>query len=156
MGDTSIGADAEMINSLPGLEIVATYSVGLDKIDLEMCRQKGIRVTNTPDVLTDDVADLAIGLAIAVLRRVCVADGFVRAGNWKGSDFGLATKVFSSGLFLFCCLFAQFCCFLMLCCDLCCLLCIVTQKYVSLGILKLLRDVVIDSEWSMDDNSDAF
>ncbi|KAK0598124.1 hypothetical protein LWI29_031893 [Acer saccharum] len=92
VGDTSCGADAEMIESLPRLEIVASYSVGLDKIDLEKCRAKGIRVTNTPDVLTDDVADLAIGLIMAVLRRVSASDGFVRSGKWKDGDFRLATK----------------------------------------------------------------
>ncbi|GLT32670.1 hypothetical protein SLA2020_073180 [Shorea laevis] len=92
VGDTNIGADAQLIDSLPNLEIVASYSVGLDKIDLEKCKEKGIRVTNTPDVLTDDVADLAIGLAIAVLRRVCVCDRFVRSGKWVNGDFGLATK----------------------------------------------------------------
>ncbi|KAK3219827.1 hypothetical protein Dsin_013806 [Dipteronia sinensis] len=92
VGDTNCGADAEMIESLPRLEIVASYSVGLDKIDLEKCREKGVRVTNTPDVLTDDVADLAIGLIMAVLRRVAASDGFVRSGKWKGGDFQLATK----------------------------------------------------------------
>ncbi|KAK4839470.1 hypothetical protein QYF36_022205 [Acer negundo] len=81
-----------MIESLPRLEIVASYSVGLDKIDMEKCREKGIRVTNTPDVLTDDVADLAIGLIMAVLRRVSASDGFVRSGKWKDGDFRLATK----------------------------------------------------------------
>ncbi|KAF8396458.1 hypothetical protein HHK36_018077 [Tetracentron sinense] len=57
-----------MINSLPKLEIISSYSVGLDKIDLARCKEKGIRVTNTPDVLTEDVADLAIGLILATLR----------------------------------------------------------------------------------------
>lgn len=58
---TAVGADAELIDSLPKLEIVATCSAGLDKIDLVKCKEKGIQVTNTPDVLTDDVADAAIG-----------------------------------------------------------------------------------------------
>ncbi|XP_030491779.2 hydroxyphenylpyruvate reductase [Cannabis sativa] len=92
VGDTKIGADAQLIDSFPGLEIVSTYSVGLDKIDLRKCQQKGIRVTNTPDVLTDDVADLAIGLILAVLRRLCVCDGFLRNGSWKKGDFPLTTK----------------------------------------------------------------
>lgn len=96
VGDTKIGADAKLIDSLPKLEIVASYSVGLDKIDLNKCGQKGIRVTNTPDVLTDDVADIAIGLILAVLRRLCVSDGFVRNGSWKDGVFGLTTKVGSS------------------------------------------------------------
>ncbi|PON34075.1 Erythronate-4-phosphate dehydrogenase [Parasponia andersonii] len=92
VGDTKIGADAQLIDSLPRLEMVASYSVGLDKIDLRKCEQKGIRVTNTPDVLTDDVADLAVGLMLAVLRRLCVCDGFVRSGSWKKGDFRLTTK----------------------------------------------------------------
>lgn len=81
--------------SLPKLEIVATCSVGLDKIDLARCKEKGIRVANTPDVLTDDVADLAIGLILAVLRRICESDRYVRSGEWKKGEFKLTTKVFS-------------------------------------------------------------
>jgi hydroxypyruvate reductase 2 len=95
VGNTKIGADAELIDSLPKLEIVSSYSVGLDKIDLRKCEEKGIRVTNTPDVLTDDVADAAIGLVLAVTRRVCECDRFVRSGLWKKCDFGLGTKVSS-------------------------------------------------------------
>lgn len=86
------GADAQLIDSLPNLEIVASYSVGVDKIDLCKCKERGIKVTNTPDVLTDDVADLAIGLILCTLRRVCVADAFVRTGAWLNSDFPLSTK----------------------------------------------------------------
>ena len=93
VGNTKVGADAELIGSLPRLGIVASYSVGLDKIDLRKCEERGIRITNTPDVLTDDVADLAIGLTLAVLRRICACDGFVRAGLWKNGDFELTTKV---------------------------------------------------------------
>ena len=59
------------------------------------CRERGIRITNTPDVLTDDVADLAIGLALAVLRRICEADRFVKNGLWKNDDFQLGVKVCS-------------------------------------------------------------
>ncbi|KAF7814258.1 hydroxyphenylpyruvate reductase-like [Senna tora] len=92
VGNTKIGADAEMIDSLPKLEIVSTFSVGLDKIDLTKCKERGIRVTNTPDVLTDDVADLAVGLALAVLRRICESDRFVKNGLWKKGDFELCTK----------------------------------------------------------------
>jgi lactate dehydrogenase-like 2-hydroxyacid dehydrogenase len=93
VGNTEIGADAELIASLSSLEIVASYSVGLDKIDLRKCKEKGIRVANTPDVLTDDVADLAIGLILGVLRRICASDAFIRIGKWKDADFGLAIKV---------------------------------------------------------------
>ncbi|KAJ1433968.1 hypothetical protein SESBI_05815 [Sesbania bispinosa] len=92
VGNAKIGADANTIDSLPKLEIVSSYSVGLDKIDLDKCRDRGIRVTNTPDVLTDDVADIAVGLALAVLRKICQSDRFLRNGLWKNSDFQLTTK----------------------------------------------------------------
>lgn len=104
VGDTKISADSELIDSLPRLEIVASYSVGLDKIDLNKCRERGIRVTNTPDVLTDDVADVAIGLALATLRKICASDGFVRSGLWRNGDFDLATKVCELGIFLLWCI----------------------------------------------------
>ncbi|KAF8407058.1 hypothetical protein HHK36_006183 [Tetracentron sinense] len=86
VGNATAGADAEMINSLPKLEIISSYSVGLDKIDLARCKEKGIRVTNTPDVLTEDVADLAIGLILATLRKICECDRsghFYTDGNRK-------------------------------------------------------------------------
>nr|GMC87227.1 hydroxyphenylpyruvate reductase-like [Ipomoea batatas] len=92
VGNASCGADSCLIDSLPNLEIVSTYSVGFDKIDLAKCRERGIRVTNTPDVLTDEVADTAIALVLATLRRICVADRFVRSGLWRNGDFELATK----------------------------------------------------------------
>lgn len=91
--NTNVGADRQLIDSLPALEIVSSCSVGLDKVDLEYCKKKGIRVTNTPDVLTDDVADVAIGLIIATLRRICECDRFTKAGLWNKRDFKLTTKV---------------------------------------------------------------
>ncbi|KAL6972792.1 Glyoxylate/hydroxypyruvate/pyruvate reductase 2kgr [Sarracenia purpurea var. burkii] len=90
--NVSAAADAALIESLPRLEIIASFSVGVDKIDLGMCKDKGIRVTNTPDVLTDDVADLAIGLILATLRRICESDRYVRSGMWKNGDFKLTSK----------------------------------------------------------------
>ncbi|KAJ0007942.1 hypothetical protein Pint_29119 [Pistacia integerrima] len=54
--NAAAGAEAELIEASPKLEIAASFSVGLDKVDLGKCKEKGIRVTNTPDVLTDDVA----------------------------------------------------------------------------------------------------
>ncbi|KAK8479447.1 hypothetical protein V6N11_057171 [Hibiscus sabdariffa] len=94
VGNASSGADAQMIEALPKLEIVASFSVGLDKIDLAKCKEKGIRVTNTPDVLTEDVADLAIGLMLAVLRKLCESDRYVRSGKWKKGSYMLTTKCF--------------------------------------------------------------
>ncbi|XP_024022466.1 hydroxyphenylpyruvate reductase isoform X2 [Morus notabilis] len=92
IGNATSGADAELIDALPKLEIVASFSVGIDKVDLKKCKEKGIRVTNTPDVLTDDVADLAIGLMLALLRRLCESDRFVRSGKWKLGAYKLTTK----------------------------------------------------------------
>ncbi|KAJ9190199.1 hypothetical protein P3X46_001426 [Hevea brasiliensis] len=92
VGNAGFGADAELIEQLPKLEIVSSFSVGLDKVDLPKCKEKRIRVTNTPDVLTNDVADLAIGLMLAVLRRLCESDRYVRSGKWKKGDYKLTTK----------------------------------------------------------------
>lgn len=86
------GADAEIIDALPLLEIVASHSSGLDKIDLDRCRKRGIRVTYTPDALTDEVADTAILLTLATSRRICAADAYVRSGKWKNADFKLTSK----------------------------------------------------------------
>ncbi|KMZ65595.1 Hydroxyphenylpyruvate reductase [Zostera marina] len=95
VGDTKIGADAKIIALLPKLEIVSSFSVGLDKIDLQVCREKGISVTNTPDVLTDDVADLTIGLVLTTMRQICVSNRFVRSGAWKNNDSLRLTTRFS-------------------------------------------------------------
>ncbi|CAN1806335.1 Hydroxyphenylpyruvate reductase [Linum perenne] len=78
--------------ALPKLEIVSSFSVEMDKIDLVKCKEKGIRVTNTPDVLTDDVADLVIGLILSVLRNLPASDRYVRNGLWAKGDFKLGTK----------------------------------------------------------------
>ncbi|XXG55865.1 hypothetical protein AAC387_Pa03g3429 [Persea americana] len=92
VGSSSISVDAETIEALPNLKIVSSFSVGLDKVDLDKCREKGIRVTNTPDVLTENVADTAIGLVLAVLRRLCECDRYVRKGLWKNGEFQLTKK----------------------------------------------------------------
>ncbi|XP_060205761.1 glyoxylate/hydroxypyruvate/pyruvate reductase 2KGR-like [Lycium barbarum] len=92
VGNGVQGANSELIDSLPRLEIVSSHSSGLDKIDLVKCKERGIRVTSTPDALTDDVADMAILLTIATLRRILEADRFVRNGIWKEKDFNLTAK----------------------------------------------------------------
>lgn len=93
-GGSGFGGNPALIDDLPRLEIIACYAVGYDCVDLTRCRERGVRVTNTPDVLTDDVADLAVGLAIAALRRIPHADSYVRAGLWKANDghYGLTTR----------------------------------------------------------------
>src|SRR5690348_6466430 len=85
--------DAGLIEALPRLEIVASMSIGLDHIDLAAAKARGIRVTNTPGVLTDDVADLAIGLMVAVSRRLVVADRYVRDGSWLKGPMPLERKL---------------------------------------------------------------
>jgi lactate dehydrogenase-like 2-hydroxyacid dehydrogenase len=85
--------DAGLMAALPRLEIVASMTIGLDHVDLEAAKARGIRVTNTPDVLTDDVADLAIGLMIAAARRLVLADRYVRDGNWLKGPMPLQNKL---------------------------------------------------------------
>lgn len=96
-----LGANGEIIDALPKLEIIAVNGVGTDAVDLERCRARGIRVTTTPDVLTEDVADLALGLMIAVSRRICAADRFVRAGSWPTGHMGLSASVHGKRLGIF-------------------------------------------------------
>jgi hydroxypyruvate reductase len=87
------GADAKLIAALPRLEIIANVGVGVDAIDLDAAKRRGVIVTNTPDVLNDCVADLALGLTIATLRRMVAADRYVRAGKWLQGAMPLAHKV---------------------------------------------------------------
>ena len=87
------GPPPEMIDRMPKLEIIASASVGYDGIPVEYARSKGIPVTNTPDVLNDDVADLAIALMIMTARRLVASDRYVRDGKWpKGGEYPLAQK----------------------------------------------------------------
>ncbi|QOZ48720.1 2-hydroxyacid dehydrogenase [Bradyrhizobium sp. CCBAU 53340] len=88
-----LGASADLMKRLPALEIVSCYGVGTDAIDLAHARTNGIRVTNTPDVLTADVADMAIGLLLAVARKIPQADSFVREGRWTKGNMPLVTRV---------------------------------------------------------------
>jgi len=89
----SYPVNAELMDALPKTEIIATQSVGLDHIDLKAAKARGIAVTNTPDVLTDDVADLGMGLLLALARRLVVGDRYVRDGRWLKGGLPLATKV---------------------------------------------------------------
>jgi glyoxylate reductase len=75
--------DAEIIDNLPNLKVIAQYAVGYDNIDLKHATSKGIIVTNTPGVLTETTADLTWALILAASRRIVEADAFVRAGQWK-------------------------------------------------------------------------
>ncbi len=77
--------DAELLDAAgPSLRIVANYAVGFDNVDLAACRQRNIRLTNTPDVLTDATADIAWALILAAARHVTIGDRLVRSGRWTG------------------------------------------------------------------------
>jgi D-3-phosphoglycerate dehydrogenase len=88
-----IGASAELMKALPALEIVSCYGVGTDAIDLSHAKANGIRVTNTPNVLTADVADIGVGLLLAVARQIPQADRYVRDGHWRSTNMHLVTRV---------------------------------------------------------------
>lgn len=85
--------DDAFLARLPALQIVANFGVGYDKIDAVAARRRGVMVTNTPDVLTDEVADLTLGLLIATVRRLPQADRFVRAGRWESESFPLSSSL---------------------------------------------------------------
>jgi lactate dehydrogenase-like 2-hydroxyacid dehydrogenase len=76
------GISKEMLEKLPALKVVAINGVGTDAVNLEYCRSRALPVTATLGALTEDVADLAIGLLISTCRNICSVDRFVRAGQW--------------------------------------------------------------------------
>ena len=88
------GCPAWVIEALPRLEIISCMGIGVDKVDLAGARARGIPVTNTPDVVTEDTADIALGLMLAVERHIAEGDRFVRRGDWlKGElPFGRALR----------------------------------------------------------------
>jgi D-3-phosphoglycerate dehydrogenase len=89
-----LGADAAMMDACPGAKIIACYGVGVDAIDLPAARARGVAVTNTPDVLTEDVADMAFALLLATARAIPEGDAYVRTGAWaKQGPMRLATRV---------------------------------------------------------------
>lgn len=87
------GAAAPLIKALPKLEIISSFGVGYDSIDLEAAKAQNVIVTNTPDVLTDCVADTAMALTLAMMRRIPQADQFVRTGRWPRDKFPLTDKM---------------------------------------------------------------
>ena len=84
---------AELIYSLPALEIISVMGVGYDGIDVAAAKARGVMVTHTPNVLNDDVADLAIGLMLSAARQLPAADRYVRAGQWPSGAMPLARKM---------------------------------------------------------------
>ena len=90
-----LGADAAMIDACPNLEVISVYGVGFDAVDIEACRARGIRVTNTPDVLTKDVADLGVAMMLSQSRGMVGAESWVRDGSWASKGlYPLKRRVF--------------------------------------------------------------
>ena len=83
----------EILKQLPKLEIISVFGVGYDSVPLEYCREHGIRVTNTPDVLTDDVADIAVALVLMTSRKLVAANRFLHADKWQQGQFELASAL---------------------------------------------------------------
>jgi lactate dehydrogenase-like 2-hydroxyacid dehydrogenase len=77
-----LGASAELIGQLPKLEVISVYGVGYDAVNLDAARARGIRVTNTPDVLTNDVADLGVAMMLVQSRGIIGAETWVKDGSW--------------------------------------------------------------------------
>lgn len=86
-------APRAVIEALPKLEMIASFGVGYDGVDVAACRAHGVRLTNTPDVLNDAVAEVTLGLMIALCRRIPQADAFVRAGKWLSGGYGLTAEL---------------------------------------------------------------
>ncbi|MBW6396446.1 2-hydroxyacid dehydrogenase [Roseomonas sp. HJA6] len=94
-----LGADAAMMDACPQARIIACYGVGVDAIDLAAAKARGIAVTNTPDVLTEDVADMAFALLLATARAIPEGDAYVRSGTWaQKGPMRLATRVWGKKL----------------------------------------------------------
>ncbi len=98
--------DAGFIDALPNLEIIANFGVGYDAVDAAHAGKKDVMVTNTPDVLTEEVADTALGLLLCTVRELGRAENYLRAGKWrsdgpypltKGSLRGRSVGIFGMG-----------------------------------------------------------
>ena len=91
-------APQSFIDSLPNLKIIASFGVGYEGVDVEHATKREITVTNTPDILTEEVADYAIGLLLATTRGIVEGDRFVREGRWAQSLLPLKKRVYGQRL----------------------------------------------------------
>ena len=92
------GIKAEVIRALPNLRMLSCFGVGYDGVDIAACKAAGIKVSNTPDVLNECVADTAWMLLLATVRRAVFNDRFVRSGQWKKGGAPLTDKVWGETL----------------------------------------------------------
>jgi glyoxylate reductase len=89
VADPAVAVDQALLEAAgPQLRVVANFAVGYDNVDLDACRRRGVAVTNTPDVLTNATAELALALALAAARRFTEAEADLRGGRWRGWDPG--------------------------------------------------------------------
>src|SRR5579871_2134992 len=86
----TVAANKESLSRFPKLEIIASFGVGYDHVDAAYARDNDILVTNTPDVLTEEVADVAMGLLISTLREFIKADRYLRSGLWQTQNYPLS------------------------------------------------------------------
>lgn len=82
-----------LFQALPALEIISSFGVGYDHVDANEAGRRGIMVTNTPDVLTEEVADLTLGLIIATVRKLPQAERYLRSGGWLKAPYPLTTSL---------------------------------------------------------------
>jgi lactate dehydrogenase-like 2-hydroxyacid dehydrogenase len=87
------GVKGDVIRALPSLQAIVNFGVGYDATDVAVASERGVVVSNTPDVLTDCTADLAVGILIDLFRNISAADRFVRRGLWVNDNFPLSSKV---------------------------------------------------------------
>lgn len=93
LSSTNTKVGRSLIEALPNLEIIAQFAVGTDNIDLKAAEERHVKVVNTPDVLTNDTADLALGLLLATARRLVEGDVYVRVGKWLNGPMPLSTSL---------------------------------------------------------------
>lgn len=85
--DGHSGASAELMDTLPNLEVISSCGVGVDSVDLSHAAKRNIIVANTPDVLNDDVANMAVTLLLATSRKLVFNDRYVRSGTWRAEGY---------------------------------------------------------------------
>jgi glyoxylate reductase len=89
VADPTVPVDAELLDAAgDSLRLIANFAVGYDNVDLDACRARGVMVTNTPGVLTNATAELALALTLAAARRITASETELRAGRWTGWDPG--------------------------------------------------------------------
>ncbi|MEQ7920398.1 2-hydroxyacid dehydrogenase [Xanthomonas sp. WHRI 1810A] len=87
------GADNALLDKLPHLEVISSFGVGYDAVDADYLAQRGIKLSNTPDVLNNAVAETAMALMLCVSRKISQAERFVRAGQWASGKFPLGNDL---------------------------------------------------------------